>query len=256
MFQPMIIDLNCDLGEGVLFEGEPVESTIMPYITSANIACGFHAGDSLTMLRTVELALKYGVGIGAHPGYDDSAGFGRRSMNISSEELRAIILYQTGAIKTITESRGGRLQHVKLHGALYNKAAADALTSEVFIRTILEVDPSLIVLGPPDSEIFRMASKYNMPFAAEAFADRVYDDNGLLVSRTLPQAVIEDIEIMTSRVIRIVKSSSVESVTGKSLNLRADTICVHGDNPQTTDFLKLLVQTIRNEGIMLKSFNK
>jgi UPF0271 protein len=252
----MRIDLNCDLGEGVIISGEPVEKLIMPYITSANIACGLHAGDPLTMMKTIELALQHDVGIGAHPGYNDREAFGRRPMNISNDELRAIIMYQTGAIKIMTEALGGRVQHVKLHGAFYNKAASDVGVAEIFIRTIMEIDPALIIVGPPGSEIYKAALMYNMAFAAEAFADRAYNDDGSLVSRSLPGSVIEDISMMTERVIQLVMNKNAVTITGKNLSLQAETICVHGDNPHALSFVKMLNGMLKKQGITLKSIGK
>jgi 5-oxoprolinase (ATP-hydrolysing) subunit A len=249
----MRIDLNCDLGEGVIINGEPVETLIMPFITSANIACGLHAGDPLTMTNTIELALQHGVGIGAHPGYNDREAFGRRPMNISYDELRAIIMYQTGAIKTMTEVLGGRVQHVKLHGALYNKAASDFDVAEIFIKTIMEIDPAMIIVGPPGSEICKAALMHKLAFAAEAFADRAYNDDGSLVSRTLPGSVIEDTSIMTERVMQIVMNQNIETITGKNMTLQAETICVHGDNPHALSFVKILNASLKRQGIELKS---
>lgn len=252
----MRIDLNCDLGEGVIINGEPVEKLIMPYITSANIACGLHAGNPLTMMKTIELALQHDVGIGAHPGYNDREAFGRRPMNISNDELRAIIMYQTGAIKIMTEALGGSVQHVKLHGALYNKAASDVGVAEIFIRTIMEIDPALIIAGPPGSEIYKAALMYNMAFAAEAFADRAYNDDGSLISRSFPGAVIEDISMMTERVIQLVMNQKIVTITGNNLSLQAETICVHGDNPHALSFVKMLNGMLKKQGIALKSIGK
>jgi len=232
----MKIDLNCDMGESYGDNIVGNDEAVMPYITSANIACGFHGGDPLTIEKTIRLALKYGVAIGAHPGYNDLKNFGRQPMILSPDELRASILYQVGALKSMTETLGGKLRHVKPHGAMYNSAASDFDMAMVIAKAVRDIDSSLILVGLSQSELINAAKKVGLAHASEVFADRAYNDDGSLVSRNLPGAVIHDTKVMIDRVIRMVKESVVETVNGKIIPIQADTICVHGDNAVAVEF--------------------
>jgi UPF0271 protein len=249
----MTIDINCDLGEGSGGKNSDTDESLMPYITSANIACGFHAGDPQTIMKTIQSAIKYGVSIGAHPGYNDPVGFGRRPMALNNEELRASILYQAGAVKSMAESLGGKLRHVKPHGALYNSAASDFNMAMVIARAVKDIDSSLILIGLSGSEMLRAAGEIGLAFASEVFADRAYNDDGTLVSRTLPGAVFHDASQVADRVIKMINERIVVTVSGKSFPVQADTICVHGDNEMAVEFVKRLADTFRNRGIALKS---
>jgi 5-oxoprolinase (ATP-hydrolysing) subunit A len=250
----MHIDLNCDLGENTGTGPDGGDEGVMPWITSANIACGLHAGDPVTMLKSVSLALKHGVGIGAHPGFPDRENFGRRDMDMDDDTLRAIILYQVGALKSMTEAMGGRLRHVKPHGALYNMAAVDRKMAEVIALAVRDTDPSLILFGLSGSALQAAAQKFCIAFASEVFADRACNDDGTLVSRNLPGAVIHDTQKLTARAIRMVKEKQVETLSGKIIPVTADTICIHGDNVMAAEFARSLARAFREAGIETKTF--
>jgi 5-oxoprolinase (ATP-hydrolysing) subunit A len=246
-------DLNCDLGESFGAYTMGNDEAVMPYISSANIACGFHAGDPLVMTKTIQLALQYGVGIGAHPGYPDLAGFGRRNMELSPAELHAAILYQVGALKSMTEAQGGTLRHVKPHGALYNKAAANFEVAQTIAAAVNKIDNALILVCPANSEMARAAASFGLPFALEVFADRAYNDDSTLVPRHIPGAVIHDPDELNERVIRFIKEQVVVSVSGRVIPIRADTICIHGDNEAALSFVRNLNLVFQKEGVSLKS---
>lgn len=250
------VDLNCDLGEsyGAFRIGN--DKGIMPFITSANIACGFHAGDPLTIEETIKLAIKSGIGVGAHPGYHDIEGFGRRPMKLSNDELRASILYQVSAIKGMTEALGGKLQHVKPHGALYNAAATDYQMSAIIAAAIKDIDDTLILVGLSNSQMLKAAKDLGIAYAAEVFADRAYNDDGTLVPRSNPGSVIHDTKQVIDRVLRMVTEQRVISVSGKEIPIQADTICIHGDNDMALEFAKNLSLALKSNGIRLRSIGK
>jgi UPF0271 protein len=252
----MIIDVNCDLGESYGEYKIGNDEAIMPFISSANIACGFHAGDPLTICRTILLAIKHDVSIGAHPGYPDLVGFGRRSMKLSHEELRASILYQVGSIKSITETLGGKLQHVKPHGALYNEASTDFEKAMVIAHAVKDIDSSLILFGMAGSEMITAAIEIGLGYASEFFADRSYNDDGTLVSRVHHDAVIHDINQVVNRVIRMVKQNVVETIAGSTIPIKAETVCIHGDNEMAPDLVRNLRSAFRINGIELISMGK
>jgi UPF0271 protein len=245
-------DINCDLGEMSDTGYTPGDEAVMPFITSANIACGLHAGSPLTMERTVLLARKHHVAVGAHPGYPDREGFGRKNIALSQEELRATILYQVGALKTISEAYGIKLQHVKCHGALYNEASVNYDMAIIIAEAVRDIDPSLIIVGLSGSEMLRAAEQIGLMTASEVFADREYNDDGSLVARSLPGAVLHDKRIVTHRAVKMVKDRSVISVSGKVIPLQADTICIHGDNPQAPELAKELINALRSAGTDVK----
>lgn len=248
----MQIDLNCDMGEGPGsgLIGHDVE--IMPHISSANIACGFHAGDPLAIEKTICLAIKHGVGVGAHPGYPDPEGFGRRHMDMEPDALSASVKYQVGAVKGMAESMGTRLGHVKLHGALYNAAAADPILAGRMVAAIRSVSPELIFVGLPNTPMQHAALKAGMAFAAEVFADRAYDDSGRLLPRHVPDAVLHDAEEMMNRVISMVTRGEVVSHGGRIIAVRPDTVCIHGDNPAAPEFVRMLRKAFARVGIEVK----
>lgn len=227
----MRIDLNSDLGES--FGPWPMgqDAALMPVISSANVACGVHAGDAATIRRTVRLARAHGVAVGAHPGFPDLAGFGRREMQLSPQEVEDLVLYQIGAVAGIARSEGLRLQHVKAHGALYNMACRDAALAEAIARAVVAFDPSLVLFGLPDSALVQAGLDAGLPVAAEAFADRAYEPDGSLVSRSRPGAVLHDEEVVVRRAVTMARDRTVVAVDGSTLRLEADTICVHGDTP-------------------------
>lgn len=236
MFQ---VDLNCDLGESFGSYKIGNDEAMMPQISSANIACGFHAGDPLTMEKTIRLALENQVAIGAHPAYPDLVGFGRRNMQIATDEVKAMVKYQITALKGMTEAQGGKLQHVKPHGALYNQAAKDPLLANAIAQAIAEIDPQLIFMGLANSEMKKAAFKFNLQFASEVFADRAYTNEGHLVPRSMDGAVIHDPHVCRNRVLGMVVRSQVTSIEGRNIEIDADSICIHGDNPAA---LKLAVE--------------
>jgi UPF0271 protein len=252
----MTIDINCDLGESFGIYKIGSDEAIMPFISSANIACGFHAGDPKTILNTVLLAIKNNVAIGAHPGYPDLEGFGRREMKLDNEEIRASILYQAGAIKSIAETCGGRLQHVKPHGALYNAASFDYNLAMVIAGTIKDIDSSLMLFGLAGSEMIRAAAAVGLAFASEFFADRAYNDDGTLVSRNLPGAVIIDTSKVVVRAVNVVNEKVVETISGKTISVNADTICIHGESKMALEHVQNLAKTFRSLGIDLLSIGK
>ncbi len=249
----MTIDINCDLGEGVGVDAIGHDEAIMPHISSANIACGFHAGDPFIIMKTILAALKHKVAIGAHPGYPDRDGFGRNSMKMSIEELRASIIYQAGAIKSITETLGGKLQHVKLHGALYHDAAVDFEIATAIVLTVKDIDPGLIIFGQPQTALNRAASAHGLAFASEAFADRAYNIDGSLVLRSLAGAVLEDINAIIKQVISMVLLKQVESHSGQMIPIFADTICIHGDHVHALTIAAAIASELGNRKIKVKS---
>jgi 5-oxoprolinase (ATP-hydrolysing) subunit A len=250
----MKIDLNCDLGEGVLFDGKTVDHLIMPHISSANIACGLHAGDRQTMADTITLALACKVGIGAHPGYNDRLHFGRRFIPLTPKSLKALIKQQLNELKSLADAQRAHLRHFKAHGALYNAAASDSLLANIIAETVQQCDPEMIVVGLPHSEMERASCKSGLKFVAEAFADRAYNDDGSLVARSLPGAVISESMRVIERCLIIVKERKVQTITGNWIPIKADTICVHGDNPHAPALVKNLKIALEKEGVNIQAF--
>lgn len=222
-----LIDLNADVGEG---ERE-VEKVVVPLITSANVACGVHAGDLETMKTTVALAVRYGVAVGAHPGFDDREGFGRREMVVSPGALRDLLLGQLGALDAITRVEGATLAHVKPHGALYNQAAADPSLADAIVSTIRLFDPSLPLMGRAGSAMEHAAAAAGHPFIAEAFADRRYRPDGSLLPRSETRAVLTDPEDVARQVRRLITDGEVVASDGSSVRVAFESLCVHGDTP-------------------------
>lgn len=243
------VDLNADIGESFGNYTIGMDSEVLKYITSANTACGYHAGDPLVMEKTVAMAKECSVAVGAHPGFPDLMGFGRRNMKISPAEAKAYIKYQVGALKAFTDAAGIRMQHVKPHGAFYNMAAVDEDLATAICEGIKEVDPELIMLGLAGSKHITAAQKVGLKVASEVFADRNYMEDGTLVPRSRPDAKIADPELAISRVVRMVKEGKVEAITGRDIDIKADSICVHGDNPKAVEFVKKIKETLLNEGI-------
>ena len=235
------IDINCDLGESYGHFEVGQGADIMPHITSANVACGFHAGDPRTMALTVKLAKRFGVAVGAHPGFPDLRGFGRREMQLKPEETRSDVLFQIGALQAFATASHIRLQHVKPHGALYNMAARDAGLSEIVLEAVKCVDPELIVFAPSKSIMAKVASKMGFRVALEAFADRAYNADGKLVSRNKPEAVIKNPKLVVERVVEMVRKGTVLAINGETLDLgEVHTICIHGDTPDSAQLAKAL----------------
>lgn len=243
------VDLNCDLGESFGNYKCGMDEEVIPYISSANVACGFHASDPLVMEQTVETAGRYGVHVGAHPGYPDLVGFGRRSMAVSPEEVKAMVQYQIGALSAFCKAKGVKLEHVKPHGAMYNMAGKDARLAEAICEGIREVDEDLILLGLAGSEMIRLAKAMGLRTANEIFADRAYEEDGSLVARSKPGAMITDEDQAIRRVIRMIRDGVVTAVTGRDIPVSAQSVCVHGDGPKALAFVKRIHQALDDEGI-------
>lgn len=224
-----IINLNADLGEsfGAWTMGE--DEALLQVVRSANIACGFHAGDPVVMRHTVRTALAAGVSLGAHPAYPDLQGFGRRPMKMAPAEVEAMIIYQVGALAGMAAAEGGRVTHVKPHGALNNQACEDAALADAVARAVKAIDPGLILLAPVLSELYFAAQRAGLNVAGEIFADRAYTDAGMLVPRSQPDAVIHDPDALVTHVLRMLDAGGVVSQSGKCLPAAMDSICVHGD---------------------------
>jgi len=243
------VDLNCDLGEGYAFD-----EALLDGITSANIACGFHAGDPGVMRRTVELAAKKGVAIGAHPGLRDPEGFGRRAVKVEPQEAFDLTLYQIGALQSFVALQGARLVHVKPHGALYTMAARDAALADALAAAVRAADPKLVFVGLAGSEMIRAARRLGLPAAEEAFVDRAYQSDGTLVPRGQPGALIDASEDAARRAVRLVKEGKVAAHGGGEVSIRADTLCIHGDTPGAPEHLRALREALIREGIELRRF--
>ncbi len=251
----LTIDLNCDMGESYGNYKIGNDDRIMPHITSCNVACGFHGGDPLQIERTIKNALKHNLQIGAHPSYPDLQGFGRRNMNVPPDELKAIIKYQIAAVKGITESMGGKLAYVKPHGALYNAAADDKKIAESIVNAIKEIDEELAFLGLASSkEMQTVAKKAGVRFVAEAFADRRYTASGRLQSRKIDGAVIHHAQIAAEQVLTLVKDQSVTSNLNTPVEVKAQSICIHGDNPQIEEILAAINTILSKNKIDKQAF--
>ncbi|MEQ7798688.1 5-oxoprolinase subunit PxpA [Pedobacter sp. ASV1-7] len=247
------VDLNCDMGESYGTYQIGNEEAIFPYITSANIACGFHAGDPTVMKRTVKLALKYNVEIGAHPGLPDLQGFGRREMAVSADEAYDIVVYQIGALMGFVKSEGGALHHVKPHGALYNMAAVNADIAEAIAEAVYKINPALVLYGLSGSELTKAGSKIGLRVANEVFADRTYQDDGSLTSRKLHNALIGDEGQAVAQSLRMVKEGLVTSVNGLDVAIKADTICLHSDTEHAAKFAAKIHTIFKEKNIGLQA---
>jgi UPF0271 protein len=249
------IDLNCDLGEsfGVFTIGADAE--MMANITSANIACGFHAGDPSVMRRTVRLAHAAGVAVGAHPGLADLGGFGRREMRVSPQEVEDMVLYQVGALAAIAASEGATLRHVKAHGALYNMAARDRGLAEALARAVRACDPSLVLFGLAGSELLRAAASAGLSAASEGFADRTYEPDGSLTPRSSSGAVVKDVETVVRRGVRMAAEGRVVATDGSEINLEIDTLCLHGDTPGSVQLARALRTGLEQAGVAVRRFS-
>lgn len=247
------VDLNCDLGESFGAYTIGLDDQVIPHVTSANIACGAHAGDPHVMRNTVRCAHAAGVAIGAHPGYPDLMGFGRRTLAMSPHDVYASILYQVGALAAFAKAEGARLHHVKPHGALYNAAAKDAALAQAIAQAVKDFDDQLILVGLAGSESIIAAQNVGLRTASEFFADRAYQENGALVPRTQANAVITDKQKAIERTLRAVKEGVVESETGTVIPLAADTICIHGDNPAAVAFAAEIHAALEAAGVTVRA---
>lgn len=252
----MRMDLNCDMGESYGIYNLGYDEEAMPYVTSINVACGFHASDPTNMLKTIRLAKKYGVAIGAHPAYPDLVGFGRRVIAMSSSEIKADVIYQIGALAALCKSEGLRLQHVKVHGALYNQAEKDSKVATAIAEAIKAVDSDLYMVCLGNSTMVTAAKNVGVKYVEEAFADRAYTNQGTLVSRKFPGAVIHDVDMVAERVLEMVKEKSVNSIEDIQIPISAQTICVHGDTPGAVEMIREIRNKLGKHGVELKAFGR
>lgn len=243
------IDLNCDMGEGFGVYRTGSDGELMKYITSANIACGFHAGDAATIRATVRLALKHHVAIGAHPGLPDLAGFGRRSMDISPQEAYEMTVYQIGAVYAFAKSEGGSVAHVKPHGALYNMAAKSKPLAEAIVEAVYKVDPQLMLFGLSGSELVRAGEAVGLRTVNEVFADRSYEADGSLTPRGTEGAVLVDPKLAAGQAVRMIKHGEVLTRQQSTIVLKADSVCVHGDTPGALEHVVHLRNALEAAGI-------
>ena len=247
------VDLNGDVGETAPGGVPGPDLALIPHLTSANVACGFHAGDPGVMRATVELAREHGVAVGAHPGFPDPEGFGRRELQFSPADVEDFVAYQVGSLAAIAASLGVRLQHVKPHGALFNMAVRDADLAEAIARAAAVIDRTLILFGLPNSEIVSAGVRAGLRTAGEGFADRAYQHDGTLVPRQHEGAVIHDRRTVVERAVRMVRERVVETVDGGILPLLVDTICVHGDTPGAADLASNLRMALIEAGVEVKA---
>ncbi|GAA4437578.1 5-oxoprolinase subunit PpxA [Pontibacter saemangeumensis] len=253
MKEQLAVDLNCDLGESFGAYQLGHDAAVLQYVTSANIACGFHAGDPTVMRRTVQLALERGVAVGAHPGLPDLVGFGRREMAVSREEVYDMVVYQIGALMAFVNAEGGVLHHVKPHGALYNMAAVSAVLAEALAEAVYKVQPQAVLYGLAGSELTKAGERLGLATAHEVFADRTYQQDGTLTPRSSPGALITEQADAVLQVLRMVKEGKVTSQQGQDVLIRADTVCIHGDGPHALAFARQIQEVLRSEEILLQA---
>ncbi|MGP9419026.1 5-oxoprolinase subunit PxpA [Ewingella sp. AOP8-B2-18] len=242
------VDLNADLGEGC-----DNDQALLQLVSSANIACGFHAGDAQTMLQSVRWALQYGVAIGAHPSFPDRENFGRTAMQLPPETVYAQVVYQLGALAAIARAEGGKMVHVKPHGMLYNQAATDPALADTIARAVHSVDPALKLVGLAGSELIRAGSRLGLATSQEVFADRRYQSSGNLVPRSQPDALIESDELALQQTLMMVQQQKVVSREGVAVPVQADTVCLHGDGEHALAFARRLREAFRQQNIQVSA---
>jgi UPF0271 protein len=241
------IDLNCDMGEGL-----DNDALLMPFISSANIACGYHAGDENIMQRTIDLCLQHNVAIGAHPGFADKANFGRTEIQLSFDEAYQLVADQINILQKIANNKGTKLHHIKPHGALYNMAAKDAALAHAIAKAISDIDPQLIFFGLSGSHLISEAEKLGLQTASEVFADRTYLDDGSLTPRSHPNAMIENEEASVQQVLQMIKEKMVTSINHKKIPIKVETICLHGDGKDALQFAKTIYNVLQQNHIQIK----
>lgn len=246
------IDLNCDLGEHSDAEGEQREAAILPHISSANVACGVHAGDAKVMHQTMRKARDLGLAVGAHPSLNDRANFGRRELPLGADEVYELTLYQLGASAAIARAAAVRLNHVKPHGALYNMAARDYTLANAIVHAVRDFDPGLVVFGLSGSQLITAAETLGLECASEVFADRRYQPDGTLTPRTEPDALIHDVDEAARQVLDMVEHGFVRARHGKQVEVRAETVCIHGDAPGAPEFARHLGRILSEAGVTLR----
>ncbi len=250
------VDLNCDLGESFGAYTLGMDAAVIPHISSANVACGFHASDPLVMAKTVAMAKEYSVAVGAHPGYPDLVGFGRRNLNVTPSEAKAMVQYQIGALQAFCTEHGVRMQHVKPHGAMYNMAAKDRRLADAICQGIRAVDPELILLGLSGSCLLEAGREAGLRCASEVFADRAYEDDGSLAPRGQVGAVITDEEEAIARVLQMVLQGTVQSRSGRTIAIEADSICLHGDGEKAVAFAQKIRKALSASGVKVVSLSE
>lgn len=251
----MNVDLNCDLGEG--FGPWPMgnDAAMIEIATSVNVACGFHAGDSDIMLKTAKLAKQHGTSIGAHPGFRDLHGFGRRPVpGITASEIETLVAYQIGALQAIASLAGHEVTHVKAHGALSNVGCVDDMTAKAIAAAIKAVDPKLYFVVLPNTALVRAGEAAGLNLIYEVFADRAYEDDAQLVSRSKAGAVLHDTAQIAQRVVRMVREQAVTSVTGRTIKMKVDTVCIHGDTPGAVEIGRAVREALEKDGIAIAPF--
>ena len=251
----MTIDLNCDLGESFGAWQMGNDAAMIDLATSVNVACGFHAGDADTMRKTVQLAKARGVSIGAHPGYRDLHGFGRRPVaGLSAAEIENLVAYQIGALQAVATLAGHKVTHVKAHGALSNVACEDDMTARAIASAIKAVDRNLKFVVLANTRLVTAGEAAGLPLVHEVFADRAYEDDATLVSRRKPGAVLHDTAQIAERVVRMVEDRAVVSVSGKTIKVQLDTVCIHGDTPGAVEIARAVRQALKDSGIEVRPF--
>jgi UPF0271 protein len=243
------IDINCDMGEGM-----DNDAALMPYISSANIACGYHAGNTAVMQQTVDLACRHNVAIGAHVSFLDKENFGRTEMDLPSETIYELVQHQLLLLQQTVKAASAFMRHVKPHGALYNMSARDEQLATVIAKAVHDFDPSLVLFGLSGSNSITAANKIGLKTASEVFADRSYEENGSLRSRSLPGALLEDDAAVTRQVLQMINNKTVTTITGKQIPLSAQTICIHGDGKHAVAFAKTIYENLKIHSIEINSF--
>ena len=249
------VDLNCDCGES--FGDWPMgrDAELLPLVTSANIACGFHAGDPVVMQRTIALAMQHGVAIGAHPGFPDLQGFGRRNMQLSATEVYDMVMYQISALQGMVQAAGGVLHHVKPHGALYNMAAKDKQLATAIAQAVASLDQKLMLYGLSGSAIVEAGLEAGLRTCSEVFADRRYEADGSLRSRRLPDALITDPQEAAQQALDMVLEGKIKAIDGREVSLKAETICLHGDGAHAVELAKEIVCKLRDHGVQIANLS-
>ena len=251
----MEININCDLGEKSKHHSNKYDPDLLNIVNSANVACGYHAGDDESMNQVVEISKKNGVSIGAHPSFNDPENFGRKRMNLSSSEIRRLIIDQYAILQNIASKHGENVTHIKPHGALNNMACEDIELATIIAKAVYEIDKNLIYLVPTGSKMELAAKKLNMNIACEIFADRNYEDDGNLVSRSKPHALITDPEVAKKHVLTMVKNQAINCHSGKQIPCEIDSVCIHGDNESSLATAKSIKENLLENGLKLKPLN-
>jgi UPF0271 protein len=249
---PRSIDLNCDLGEDATPEGAKREAAILPFVSSINVACGLHAGNAHVMRHIMQLAAARGVAIGAHPSLADREHFGRRELNVTAQQVYELVLYQVGAASALARAAGARLAHVKPHGALYNMAARDRALADAVARAVSDWDSRLVLYGLSGSVLIRAAEEAGLAAAAEVFADRTYQPDGSLTPRSHKDALMDDADAAAAQALQMIEQGTVRALDGRTVRVRADTVCLHGDAPQAVAFAARLRQALDQRGIVVE----